>query len=217
MGSAVCAKCGDIFELQANRAGRPRRFCGPDCHDKYWDTVKRNRSREGNLLSVLIGRPVGNLGTFRFARTLRALPPIRACSTCREAFLADGDTRSRFCSKRCCEAFHSFHKNALRRSAEASGDVFSPDDVFERDSWMCGLCGETIDRSLKHPHKMSATIDHIIPLSRGGRHTLSNVQAAHKSCNSRKRDRIARTYTQADGAEGNYRQPRNSTVEQARA
>lgn len=33
---------------------------------------------------------------------------------------------------------------------------------------------------------MSATIDHIIPMSLGGGHTYLNTQAAHMICNSRK-------------------------------
>lgn len=33
---------------------------------------------------------------------------------------------------------------------------------------------------------MGASLDHIIPLSRGGHHTADNVQAAHLACNHRK-------------------------------
>lgn len=35
-----------------------------------------------------------------------------------------------------------------------------------------------------------ATIDHIIPLSKGGTHTYNNVQLAHYICNSKKSDKI---------------------------
>jgi 5-methylcytosine-specific restriction endonuclease McrA len=34
------------------------------------------------------------------------------------------------------------------------------------------------------------TVDHIIPLAKGGTHTWDNVQLAHWSCNSDKRDII---------------------------
>ena len=37
---------------------------------------------------------------------------------------------------------------------------------------------------------MSASLDHIVPLSQGGTHTLGNVQLAHLVCNERKHDRI---------------------------
>jgi 5-methylcytosine-specific restriction endonuclease McrA len=50
----------------------------------------------------------------------------------------------------------------------------------------CGICGHDIDKSLKFPNLDSMTIDHILPLSNGGSHTLSNVQLAHLKCNVKK-------------------------------
>lgn len=43
----------------------------------------------------------------------------------------------------------------------------------------CGICGKVIDKD-------DVTIDHIIPLCKGGNHVLENVQLAHRICNSRK-------------------------------
>jgi len=56
-------------------------------------------------------------------------------------------------------------------------------DVFERDGWICQLCGRKINRRLKWPHPYSKSIDHIIPLSKGGADALINVQSAHLRCN----------------------------------
>ena len=56
-------------------------------------------------------------------------------------------------------------------------------DVFERDGWVCALCGRDVDRELRHPHPLSASLDHRRPLALGGTHTLSNVQLAHLVCN----------------------------------
>lgn len=61
--------------------------------------------------------------------------------------------------------------------------------IFERDRWICQICHKKIDMSLKAPHPMSATIDHIIPLSEGGKHEPLNVQAAHYGCNASKGNR----------------------------
>lgn len=54
----------------------------------------------------------------------------------------------------------------------------------------CGICGEPIDYSLAFPDRKCATVDHIVPRSRGGSHALGNLQYAHSSCNSIKRDKI---------------------------
>lgn len=59
-------------------------------------------------------------------------------------------------------------------------------EIFERDNWTCIPCGQPIDRSLRSPHRMSASIDHIVPTVRGGKDVKANVQAAHRKCNSSK-------------------------------
>ena len=51
----------------------------------------------------------------------------------------------------------------------------------------CALCGRPVDFSLKHPDPMSATIDHIIPIGRGGHPSdIGNMQLAHFACNRSK-------------------------------
>jgi 5-methylcytosine-specific restriction endonuclease McrA len=54
----------------------------------------------------------------------------------------------------------------------------------------CGICGEPIFKRFKHPHSFSVSIDHKVPLARGGTNALSNLQLAHLACNSRKRDSL---------------------------
>jgi 5-methylcytosine-specific restriction endonuclease McrA len=63
--------------------------------------------------------------------------------------------------------------------------------IFERDGWKCGLCGDPVDSDLSYPHPQSASLDHIVPISRGGPHTYDNVQCAHLSCNRDKSDSVA--------------------------
>ena len=62
--------------------------------------------------------------------------------------------------------------------------------VFERDDFICKICGYPIDMTLAAPHRKSASIDHVVPLARGGKHEMSNVQAAHFGCNARKGARV---------------------------
>ena len=80
-------------------------------------------------------------------------------------------------------------RRMLKQQAD-QGERFAPEDVYERDGWSCGLCQAPVDPGLAWPHPMSASVDHILPLSQGGSHTLANVQCAHLSCNSRKCDRV---------------------------
>ena len=60
---------------------------------------------------------------------------------------------------------------------------------------ICGICGKPVDKSLKYPHPMSATIDHIIPVNgpgglKGHPSSIDNLQLAHFSCNRQKSDKI---------------------------
>ena len=68
--------------------------------------------------------------------------------------------------------------------------------LIERDNGVCQICGRPVDiNDVKDGHirKNYPTIDHIIPLSKGGPHTWNNVQLAHMGCNSGKCDRIGIT------------------------
>lgn len=55
---------------------------------------------------------------------------------------------------------------------------------------ICGICGQPVDKSLKYPHPMSPTVDHIIPCAKGGGDDIDNLQLAHRKCNRDKSDRL---------------------------
>lgn len=71
--------------------------------------------------------------------------------------------------------------DAYRRAREAGAEavLVRIDEVIERDQGVCYLCGQAVPRS-------EISIDHIIPLSMGGSHTLANLGLTHLRCNVRK-------------------------------
>ncbi len=50
-------------------------------------------------------------------------------------------------------------------------------ELFKRDDWRCRYCGTLVDDA-------SATLDHILPRSRGGADTSENLATACHGCNS---------------------------------
>lgn len=60
----------------------------------------------------------------------------------------------------------------------------------------CAICGKPVDKSLHTPHPLSAEVDEIIPVSRGGDPLAwDNVRLTHRRCNrikSNKSDAYAR-------------------------
>jgi 5-methylcytosine-specific restriction endonuclease McrA len=75
-------------------------------------------------------------------------------------------------------ASHARHKGAQ------TFEYFDPHVIFERDGWLCKVCGKSTPLSLAgQEHPDSPTLDHIIPLSKGGTHQTHNCQCACKACN----------------------------------
>lgn len=76
------------------------------------------------------------------------------------------------------------HTRRMRLLRNARFEPYERHAVFERDHWVCWICGKKINRRRKGRESLAPSIDHVIPLSRGGDDTLSNVRAAHFGCNS---------------------------------
>lgn len=55
----------------------------------------------------------------------------------------------------------------------------------------CAICGQPIDYTIRYPHPDAYTLDHVVPVARGGSDSLSNKQPAHNRCNKTK---MARTH-----------------------
>lgn len=122
----------------------------------------------------------------------------RTCSECGKAFdnpYGWGVSRT-VCSKRCANRRMrrqgQSHGKSHTARARSRGSLADPTirrvDIFERDQWKCQLCGRTTPRRLLKDYRslQAPTLDHIVPLSIGGSHTVENLQCACRSCNSRK-------------------------------
>lgn len=53
----------------------------------------------------------------------------------------------------------------------------------------CHLCGTPIDYEAHWLSPFSFTVDHVLPLAKGGTDTLDNKAAAHRACNRAKSDK----------------------------
>ena len=119
-----------------------------------------------------------------------------ACATCSTSFLTRwwGKSTSTCCSEQCAAAnLQSVRRDAKHRRRARERNAFvakvSRAKIYARDRWRCGICDRLVAQNRVAPHPLSPTIDHIIPLSKGGSHEPSNVRLAHFICNSRRGDR----------------------------
>jgi 5-methylcytosine-specific restriction endonuclease McrA len=62
------------------------------------------------------------------------------------------------------------------------------------DDGICIICDEQVDLKAIAPDPNAPTIEHYIPLHRGGEHSYANCGLAHFICNSRKTDKTPDEY-----------------------
>ena len=62
---------------------------------------------------------------------------------------------------------------------------YSKQNIILRDRRICQYCGKKCEKS-------NATVDHIVPESRGGETSFLNCVLACKACNSKKQDKTAK-------------------------
>lgn len=133
----------------------------------------------------------------------RHAPKPTACVVCGTSILrAHKSDRRPTCSPRCRHALDGQEYTGqwaptqhIRVRAKQQGattiERFTAIEIFERDNWTCYLCHEPVSQAPDCYNPKAATIDHVVPLSKGGQHTAANVRCACLTCNSSKQDKQA--------------------------
>lgn len=110
-------------------------------------------------------------------------------------------SRPKYCSRECSNkllwANHD-HKRRVKIQAAMIDKDISLEEVFRRDNGICYICGMACEwddckrmGNVFIAGRLYPTIDHVVPLARGGEHRWENVRLAHKCCNSAKGARTA--------------------------
>ena len=132
---------------------------------------------------------------------------IKRCSECRVTKSADSfyksaatrDGLTYFCKSCTSEKQKEWHarnreknrqRSHIRRSRERAGSGVDLDALWEECDGFCPDCGGEIDRSASYGDPRFASVDHIIPLSRGGEHCQENVRFTCLRCNLVKNDKL---------------------------
>lgn len=157
--SHSCGQCGGSFESRH----KMKKFCSQKCRNRWLDKNNPIRCSESDC-----------------DRGVRA-KGLCAMHWRREARADGRESNPEWDDRRRA----NYHKRRALKALAPAEDV-RPAVVYERDSWICGLCSSPVDPSLSYPDPMSASLDHVLPLSRGGHHTYENTQLAHLSCNVQK-------------------------------
>lgn len=163
-----CGSCDNVYPRNAENFHRHKGTSdGLDAYCKPCARERRKRYLEANRGRINVARRDAYWADPEMQRAIR------------REWVAANPERAKDISS---EAFHR------RRAAMASVDAerFAPSEIFDRDGWRCGICDRRISKDLRYPDPLSVSLDHIVPLARGGDHTRANTQAAHLRCNLRK-------------------------------
>jgi 5-methylcytosine-specific restriction endonuclease McrA len=109
--------------------------------------------------------------------------PERNCRHCGIAMPKAMRADAAYCSEKCNSRAHGLKRGNGRVGHGRRRDIERA-YIVERDASRCHICGEKCK-----PDEI--TLDHLIPLAKGGTHVPENLRVAHLSCNARKRDRSA--------------------------
>lgn len=177
---------------RACRAESKRRW--RERHRPEHDAAKRRRQAERRLAKAAAG--------IRSTRTTPFIAGLCQDPSCGSSFVGTG-LDSRYCSERCArraprrrakrtDSGRRQRRAWHRKRGQQMGwrEQIPVDVVAARDGWDCGICGLPTNPELEVPADLAPTTDHTIPLSRGGDHSIDNVQVAHFICNSAKQDLI---------------------------
>lgn len=88
------------------------------------------------------------------------------------------------------------HRHRARKFGGGYDSSVTLKKLVIRDGLRCAICGGLCDWNdhswSKYSGPMYPSIDHIMPMSKGGGHVWENVQVAHIICNSGKGDKVER-------------------------
>lgn len=161
---STCNHCGKIYRPKQRRASE---YCGQKCKSDARNAkakAERVRQKQNSL---------------------------RLCVVCKMPVPSSARSDKKYCSTKCAEDVRGKINNSTRRLRTESPDIrISRFEIYSRDNWVCQLCNKPVNRELTWPHKQCASLDHILPLARGGTNAITNLQLAHYSCNSRRGDKI---------------------------
>lgn len=127
-------------------------------------------------------------------RERKRILKLHACLVCGE-ITARPKYCSKICARRAQDKTQEIRRRTRMRSLPMDSDI-TLEGLYKRDGGRCHICGMLClpdDYEIRGGQKQCGeyypSIDHVIPLARGGSHTWDNVKLAHRRCNTFKSDK----------------------------
>ena len=211
-----CRRCGEITSVSYDAASRHpilckcdamhecptcgkmtarREYCSDECRKKaeYIRWREKTRPQREAALAEAKRRRIEQKEARIAEQERRKAERMHACPVC-----GCMTSRPKYCSKACANRVEHSTKEARRRAKVAAAMVdkdITLEVVWRNGLGVCYICGCVTDWNDKREENGTIicgdrypSIDHIVPLAKGGKHSWNNCALACRRCNSKKRD-----------------------------
>lgn len=182
-----CKRCGSVVNISFTTLRQGKSKC-PACEQKEKELKAKAKDKAKETKRI---EKIRNAKYEQIA--------LKVCECCGKLFT--DKRRSTFCSDECCKrALNARQKDKrIRKIKSIKRDKgITLERLYQKSNGVCALCGSVCDWSdyiitdskTFIANNRYPSIDHIIPLSKGGTHTWDNVQLACRICNSKKSNAV---------------------------
>lgn len=213
MGLSNCQNCGVALD-GLGKAGRPKRNCSSKCRELQ---ARKTRAMQPKIRNCQkCNQEFASVNSRNYCTkqcrtdTLKEKSAIKyqikrqlkypdgmvmvICKWCNEPRVYELGTSSvtGYHPKCAIDARRARYriKTVKRQNLITKPSRLSADKVFNLYGPNCAICNLEIDSSLKRTSAMGLTVDHWIPLSKGGSDDITNLRPTHWICNRRKSDSL---------------------------
>jgi len=213
MGLTECQVCAKPLDKNVGM-GRPKRNCSNRCRIEARSRTLRaknlrtlncgncQKTFQGNRPSsrfcskrcrTIVGTKEGTKRKTEARKKLHA-STTAICRWCKKPRTYDYGTSTPMAYHPVCtiEARRARYriKTVKRQNLVVKPSRLAADEVVRMYGSDCAVCEKPIDLTLKRTSAMGLTVDHWIPLSKGGSDDITNLRPAHWTCNRKKSNKL---------------------------
>lgn len=169
----TCQTCSKEFRTYRDN----KTFCSEECRMN----CKSNGRNKPNIVKISL---------------------INNCDECGNEYETSSKSQ-RFCSYKCKTKNRNKLNELQRRKYYIEGDnTISLSKLIDKENNLCYICGAecnsndlvTDDKGTVICGNEYPSIEHVIPLSKGGKHEWNNVKLAHRVCNIKKSNNYQKNF-----------------------
>lgn len=168
----------------------------PKLECKCCEDLKREEAKKQKRVQAEIRRLHSPVKKFKQIET-------KECTVCGAFFVGRS---SKYCSDECARKVanrYSSEKKEIKRkrARTAHSNEITVQSLYRRDNGICWICGGKCDITADGNDNNYPSVDHIIPVSLGGKDEWDNVRLAHRICNSLRGNSPVETFPRLAGFE----------------